>query len=1837
MCPDTVSVKEDVKYAGANRARFHASKFDDNKVIQVALERQEELNVPIIERFESFAKNDWHKNKKDHDLPPLNNGRRNRERSGKKKSTRNNLPRSKKNYFSNQSTGGTLPTSLVMRDPQNPITLTEFFASNVPEGMISDDSVKKFIGTVENTFLLLGTLHGCSEPSAMLCAFGQFAKLYVSDSVLYSLYEYIKELTAPPETNQNAGVVPEGDENGFFYSFIKALRAAKDDWTSVMVGPLSAQVSKFLALLVTLGICEASSVTFDFKGFKLIEPDLTKEIKTAPNLIAACLDTSLYFLETTYKSWKAGSVTPFLLGDTDAVAMDEEYAWVNKNWAFIKCGNEERSGVTKKEFDCRVDKLAKRYKLLVASSTGYQKSVADRRFVELVAIVGQSLTMDMSSCQRKLPFSFGLFGGSGVGKTTMAKQFLDAICHCTDVKYGNDYTFILKEGSKFWDTWKNHMTCIIADDFKNKKNAKNDESTNVLIDIVNRVPYRPPMAAIEEKENSDCRPYYFVATGHDRTMGAFESSINPKSIQRRVAWQLQMNVKEEFSRFHNESFIGIDDDKIHAYYTDANGNNIPRLVDDIATYTVTQVVDSPHGDQYLANYEIVTFNGKKMEDISGSEALAFLTDKAIEHWVKEDKMIARIKNNTPESFGMCLAKGCKHFASTCPHHGLEPGGPNSPAQNVDIESHSSTDSIKEEENEDADSDYSVIYEDESLTPSMIHDMENQSWSASALKYALSNTRNKISKNLTRKYFFSDKAGSAVVHLGARKLWKYFDWMKFLPSCIVRNDQFHETLMLIDADRIYDHFVREVRYACLHVFASGCLFASTFVPRFKEFWLPFRVPYYWETVTYHQGPTLWFHNRFYLPPSFAKKECIWRFASPKITAGILFAGSIAMTAMVVKGRVEDTKRRYIAELNSRNDVTQVMNQQTRDQVVLGIATGIGAAATMYAALKAIRQMQTVWNVGFEKWMDGVLGLSSDTLEKDAIGTKKPKKLVVHEKNFTEQGGVLSPCTKEDIEMRNSVVSEWKDPVLVKIEMTDKSRTMVPEQLQTVLSKHLVYAQFQETLTSEPFDWSNVVFIGPNIVAYPWHYMRDRKRFYIRCVRNDEPNSTNHEFTIKIERELSYHPEGTDLVFSYVSRCGAIYSDISHVFPCDNLTEGSDHMFRMLYRTNSGEVQVTKGVLKVRDISIKGNESAYPGASYTVFNGKVFPGLCGAMIMSTGNGCCAMGMHTAGRDNTPEGACCQITQKHISEAKEFLSKKPGVLLLSDPTPIPKTMLGKAMIQEGTIHPKNFVNFQTEHTHMVPVAVTTPSPPMKSNFKVLPIKDSVEREFDYEFKHHKPLCGAPWKGIQMWNEKARKPSVEVDYEILGPALEQMIEDYCSIFNSDLWTDRRPLTLEETLNGVKGHRFLRRLNMRTAPGVPFSGNKWKFVKDPDAEVLEFTDEVAELFNECDAKLARGESLGFLAKQFSKDEPQTKVKVRKIYVNNLMTNLLVRKYYLPLIEIIQMNPLHFSCAVGINARSPEWAFLMDHMEKYGIERILAGDFSGFDATVSSQLLICVLTILNRMAWYCQYSARDLTCMKALARDLVHPYVDVDGVVFMFLDGVLISGIPLTVILNSFINDLLKRCFFEKEYPGKKFKENYSGGNYGDDDKGSVGVKTPKLNCIGYGEWLKSIGFKWTTPDKDEVTKEYLHTTEADFLKRNSVYHDELGLRIGALSHESMMRMLCCVTYSKGSGLSLEDMSVINITTALDESFAHGPEFYEEFRDKVVKIAKEHDIYTYVASNDVPYSIRAREWKEKHLELAKNYFKSKGQKLPRTYHGVTPKVEVEEMDDWFGHHMEDDA
>jgi hypothetical protein len=386
-------------------------------------------------------------------------------------------------------------------------------------------------------------------------------------------------------------------------------------------------------------------------------------------------------------------------------------------------------------------------------------------------------------------------------------------------------------------------------------------------------------------------------------------------------------------------------------------------------------------------------------------------------------------------------------------------------------------------------------------------------------------------------------------------------------------------------------------------------------------------------------------------------------------------------------------------------------------------------------------------------------------------------------------------------------------------------------------------------------------------------------------------------------------------------------------------------------------------------------------------------------------------------------------------------------------------------------------------------------------------------------------------------------------------------------------PLTLNQTINGIYGDKFINRMNMSTSSGYPtFTQKKNFFTFDADGVATPKESLIETLAAEA-AHLARGAPSKIVFDACSKDEPCKKSKQPRIFlIVPIEASMLIRSILLPWFVMLQKQWKVLGCVIGLNA----YSYQMHEMYKWLADFskwCFTGDYESYDSHLDPWLEYFSYYLYKGLIerdperyahWTSLEYARAFMAKEfgvpaewvtktlfemavSLLACLAFPvYLSSGDVTLVSCSGS--SGVNVTTQDNSYKNLCMMIIAYSKLGLSQPFFRMVRCVFYGDDN--ALAVRTKKFDFDYVHTFLASRGMSYTRADKSAGTYSFHPPIEIDFLKRTMRWSEDFECYVGQLSLKSIAKMLQWKVRSDAMD-SLEQDRVL-VDASLVELFLHG-------------------------------------------------------------------------------------
>jgi hypothetical protein len=731
-------------------------------------------------------------------------------------------------------------------------------------------------------------------------------------------------------------------------------------------------------------------------------------------------------------------------------------------------------------------------------------------------------------------------------------------------------------------------------------------------------------------------------------------------------------------------------------------------------------------------------------------------------------------------------------------------------------------------------------------------------------------------------------------------------------------------------------------------------------------------------------------------------------------------------------------------------------------------------------------------------------------------------------------------------------------------------------------------------------NNAFGIGGHWYISNNHAFKDKDTFEIDIIRGSQMNGVNNNIRIKLNStDLIRFPD-KDLVFFKIRNLPAVRSTLNLFHKSSFNARGNCFM---LVRSQDGELHVRESH-KVISKSVK-FAKLNPHLLTKIWEGSnchgTSKGDCGSpWIMITPSGPVICGIHVAGDKNV---ACALDVS--VETLEEVLKDQ---IIFDCGSPFISSVTVKRDIQ--SLHFKSPLRYIEHGSATVYGSFTGFRVEPKSQVCLTPMFGILSKE-GYKLTHARPQMSGykPWRIACM---DMVEPVTNIDNFVVDTIVNEFTDSIISkipekeLLMAEVYDDFT------NINGAAGVTYVDKINRKTSAGNPWKKSKLYFL-EPDEprgqnlDPVKVDKEIMDRVLEMEATYRSGKRVQPNFCAHLKDEPVTfnKAKEGKTRVFTgapFDFTIIVRRYYLSLIRVIQRNRYTFEAAPGTIAQSREWTEMYHYLTKFGTNKIVAGDYKSYDKKMSPIFILSAFEILIRIAKASgNYTPDDIKVMYGIAEDIAFPLVDFNGDLIQFF-GSNPSGHPLTVIINSLVNSIYMRYAYYKLNPNHEtltFQENVSLMTYGDDNIMGISNSIPWFHHTSIQEEFRKIGIIYTMADKEAESEPYIDISQASFLKRSWRWDDEIEEFMPIIEHDSIQRSLMIWTTSKS--ICSQEQSIEIITSAMGEYFFYGRDIYKQKCELFKRVVDTLDLNIWVKDNTfTPYDEIAKKFKESENLIERN-------------------------------------
>jgi hypothetical protein len=510
-------------------------------------------------------------------------------------------------------------------------------------GISIDDAT---LNRVENLGALFIAAKDCTTVSGFLGTIFLYLKTHYSKSVSNLVANHLSELLDAEFNPQTGEFGVDSDKEK--PKWLMLLKELQENWTLAVRNEGFKKISHVMSLCLALGLCDSADLDFRIGGMKMFSIGAFAKHASAVDLIDAGFETIVYFAEGGYACFERGSIKPLLYGNMENEEFEESYSKCLRCHEYAKCGNLEKyEDMSENDYEALLAQCIEKAHLLKTTCKGIvEKNILSRKVEVLRQWQATFRQTRVQGGLREAPYSIGIFGGTAVGKSTIANILMVTTLLYNGYCASDDRIVTLNESDKFMSNFRSYTNGVLVDDIGNTKAEFVERApTALMIQLVNNVRMYANMAEADMKGKVSVEPRVVIGTKNVKDTCATTYSNEPASITRRDRITLTCVVKPEYA-VHGM----LNEDKINAAFP----NGAP-LIPDFWDITVERSFPVPHsvkGKAASVGWEVILSEGKPLKDIGLPELIRWIGQDSKKFYANQRKLVAQ-NNNLDKQIKLC--------------------------------------------------------------------------------------------------------------------------------------------------------------------------------------------------------------------------------------------------------------------------------------------------------------------------------------------------------------------------------------------------------------------------------------------------------------------------------------------------------------------------------------------------------------------------------------------------------------------------------------------------------------------------------------------------------------------------------------------------------------------------------------------------------------------------------------------------------------------------------------------------------------------------------------------------------------------------------------------------------------------------------------------------------------------------------------------------------------------------------------------------------------------------------------------------------------------------------
>lgn len=420
----------------------------------------------------------------------------------------------------------------------------------------SNEILLEVLNVLEALPIVFRLLKSTQSAADLLAVFLAAYKMISSKSIILSAIDFgtwftrlITDVFADVQvpTVQTSWLGSTSSTEGFEYC-LSGAKTLLNNYKGLRDSYLVKKFQIVMKYFLCFGLFQNFGLTFDHLNYSKYERLHTmQEFSSWEGFIRTLLESTVWFLERGMQSIKTGSFSPFFHSSETYSAWYDVANRLRED--ALKLQNPEATGVDEHKFMHDLnDAIENGEAIEKYASEKSEKKIVSGLLRELRLIKAQIATKKAAQRDRKAPFSVLVSGDSCVGKSKFTTLLFQHYGKVMGKSTDEEYMYARCAADKYWSGFNTSKWCIRLDDVAmlSTKLGVLDPSMVDMLQIVNSVPFTPPMADLADKGTCPVRPDFVIATTNQEDMNAAAYFACPLAVRRRFPYVFDISAKPEF-------------------------------------------------------------------------------------------------------------------------------------------------------------------------------------------------------------------------------------------------------------------------------------------------------------------------------------------------------------------------------------------------------------------------------------------------------------------------------------------------------------------------------------------------------------------------------------------------------------------------------------------------------------------------------------------------------------------------------------------------------------------------------------------------------------------------------------------------------------------------------------------------------------------------------------------------------------------------------------------------------------------------------------------------------------------------------------------------------------------------------------------------------------------------------------------------------------------------------------------------------------------------------------------------------------------------------------------